>query len=185
MIQHMSVDEFDDYSESARRNLDKTVTSVVKLLVSKGLSISTAESCTGGLLSELITSVPGASQVFELGVCTYANRFKRECLNVSAEDLRMYGAVSEQVALSMARGLRDLSGADLCVSVTGLAGPDGGTSEKPVGTVYMGFVYKEHAFAALADLKASERTDRNSVRLGTARCVFETVLQLLEDGINE
>ena len=109
------------------QNLDRTVTNVVQLLMLKAMTISTAESCTGGLLSELITSVPGASQVFELGVCTYSNRIKQTLLNVPEGMLAQYGPVSRQVALAMVRGLKEKSGADLCISVTGLAGPGGGT----------------------------------------------------------
>ena len=105
------------------QNLDRTVTNVVQLLMLKAMTISTAESCTGGLLSELITSVPGASQVFELGVCTYSNRIKQALLNVPEGMLAQYGPVSRQVALAMVRGLKEKSDADLCISVTGLAGP--------------------------------------------------------------
>ena len=123
------------------QNLDRTVTNVVQLLMLKAMTISTAESCTGGLLSELITSVPGASQVFELGVCTYSNRIKQALLNVPEGMLAQYGPVSRQVALAMVRGLKEKSDADLCISVTGLAGPGGGTPEQPVGTVYVGFAF--------------------------------------------
>lgn len=116
--------------------LDKRVTRVVELLSLSNKSIATAESCTGGLLSEMITSVPGASKVFEFGVCSYSNRIKHSILGVDQNILDKYTEVSEQTAAAMAEGMKRLSGADIAVSVTGIAGPGGGTPEKPVGIVY-------------------------------------------------
>lgn len=100
--------------------------------------IATAESCTGGMISSLITSVSGASAVFDCGVCSYANVIKHHLLNVKEETLSTYGAVSEKTAMEMARGVRLLSKADIGVSTTGIAGPLGGTKYKPVGLVYLG-----------------------------------------------
>ena len=119
-------------------SIDKTASNVVKLLSDKGKKAATAESCTGGLVSAAITSVSGSSDVFEMGVCSYANRIKQEVLGVTAEALEKYGAVSEQVAKEMARGVMERSGSDFGVSTTGIAGPSGGTEEKPVGTVWIG-----------------------------------------------
>lgn len=107
----------------------------VRLLEKKGLSLALAESCTGGLVSKKITDVPGASQVFRGGMVAYSNEVKRNVLDVSAEVLDSYGAVSEQTALAMARGALGLLGADVAAAVTGIAGPEGGTPTKPVGTV--------------------------------------------------
>ena len=103
-----------------------------------GVTVATAESCTGGNVAHLITSVAGASRYFLGGVVSYANEVKMRVLGVRAEDLQQYGAVSEAVALQMARGVRELTGADWAVSTTGVAGPDGGTPQKPVGTVWIG-----------------------------------------------
>ncbi len=111
---------------------------VVEELKEKGLKVATAESCTGGMLSEFITSMPGSSTVFDCGVCSYANNVKSKLLGVRDSTLEKYGAVSEQTAAEMAAGIRAISGADIGVSTTGIAGPDGGTPEKPVGTVYIG-----------------------------------------------
>ncbi len=110
---------------------------VVRELKRKGLKIATAESCTGGLVSQRITQIPGASEVFECGICSYANRIKQELLGVSEQTLNEQGAVSEQTARQMAEGIRRLSGADIGISVTGIAGPGGGTADKPVGLVYL------------------------------------------------
>lgn len=110
---------------------------VVQELKKQHLTLATAESCTGGLLSMRITDNPGASEVFHMGVVTYANAVKTLLLDVSEETLRQYGAVSEQTARAMAEGVRKKSGSDLGVGITGIAGPDGGTAEKPVGLVYV------------------------------------------------
>ena len=128
-------------------HIDKRAAIVVKLLWSKGKKAATAESCTGGLVSAAITSVSGSSEVFELGVCSYANRIKQEVLGVSAEALEKYGAVSEQVAAEMAIGVMKRSGSDFGVSTTGIAGPTGGSEEKPVGTVWIGVCSKESCHA--------------------------------------
>ena len=170
-------------SECVSEKLDKMVTNVVKLLVSKGWTVSTAESCTGGLLSQLITSVPGASDVFELGVCSYSERIKNEILGVPLEDIARYGVVSEEVALDMAGGLSRISGADICVSVTGIAGPSGGTPEKPVGTVWIGFDIRGRRFARLPELWKLPDKSRSSIRYAAAAYVFETLEKLLTEEI--
>lgn len=109
----------------------------VKLLREKGLKAATAESCTGGMVSQRITEIPGSSEVFDCGLCTYSNEMKEKLLGVSGETLAEFGAVSKETAAEMAKGVRKVSGADIGVSVTGIAGPDGGTAEKPVGLVYV------------------------------------------------
>ncbi len=111
---------------------------LVALYKRKGRTLSTAESCTGGLVAAAITTVPGASAVFTHGFVTYADAAKTQMLGVPADLLAMVGAVSEPVARAMAEGARARSGADVAVSITGIAGPDGGTPEKPVGTVWFG-----------------------------------------------
>lgn len=107
-------------------------------LTKKKKRIATAESCTGGLVSGAITSVSGASGVFDCGVCTYANHIKHKIIGVREETLSTYGAVSDRTAAEMARGVRLLAGADIGISTTGIAGPLGGTMYKPVGLVYIG-----------------------------------------------
>ncbi len=128
-------------------NQDTFHEEVVAKLRERGLKIATAESCTGGLVSERITRVSGSSEVFECGVCSYANRIKEKLLGVSSETLAVLGAVSAETAIRMAEGVKKLSNADIAVSLTGIAGPTGGTDEKPVGLVYLGVCTDKKAYA--------------------------------------
>ncbi len=111
---------------------------VVKGLIDKGLTISTAESCTGGLMGKRLTDIPGSSACYIGGAVTYSNEMKMKVLGVSPKTLENFGAVSAETAMEMARGIRKLTGADIGISTTGVAGPGGGSDEKPVGTVYIG-----------------------------------------------
>tara|TARA_B100000530_G_C15906947_1_gene467750 strand:+ start:479 stop:949 length:471 start_codon:yes stop_codon:yes gene_type:complete len=111
---------------------------VVKLLRKKALKISFAESCTGGLLSSSITSISGSSKVFTLGLITYSNQAKVKLLKVSPNILKKHGAVSYETCLSMVKNLSKISKTNVSISVTGIAGPNGGTRNKPVGLVYIG-----------------------------------------------
>ncbi len=106
-----------------------------KMLLDQNLKLVTAESCTGGGLAEIITRIPGSSNWFERGFVTYSNESKQELLGISFEILQQYGAVSEKTAVAMAEGALDNSHANISVSITGIAGPDGGSDDKPVGTV--------------------------------------------------
>ena len=115
---------------------------VVCHLAQQGLKAATAESCTGGLIAKRITDVPGASGVFECGWVTYADRAKTEMLGVPEEVLKRCGAVSEPVVKAMAEGALERSGADVAVAVSGIAGPGGGTPEKPVGTVWLAWAFR-------------------------------------------
>ena len=110
-----------------------------EILVTSGLTISVAESCTGGSLSHTLTSIPGASSYFDCGYITYSNQSKVEMLGVDAQTIKTYGAVSEEVALEMVIGVATKSHSDVAASITGVAGPTGGTTEKPVGMVCFGF----------------------------------------------
>jgi len=121
------------YSEDGR-SLEEVV---LDLCRARGIKIALAESCTGGLVAKRLTDVAGSSDVFDRGAVTYSNRAKTEMLGVPAELIREHGAVSAPAARAMAAGLRERSGADLCLSITGVAGPAGGTPDKPVGTVHI------------------------------------------------
>ncbi len=155
-----------------KEKLDNLVSDVVQLLLKKKITIATAESCTGGLISELITSVPGASKIFEIGVCTYSNKIKHEYLGVPKALFKEYGAVSRQVALAMVAGLQERSGADICISVTGTAGPGGGTPEKPVGTVYVGISSGRKRIVKLLKLWQLEDKSRDNIRINAAYRIF-------------
>ena len=118
--------------------LNNKSTKIVSLLKRKKLKISFAESCTGGLLSSAITSVSGSSKVFTLGLITYSNQSKIKVLKVPKSIIRKYGSVSEPVCLAMVKNLSKISKTNISVSITGIAGPSGGTKIKPVGLVYVG-----------------------------------------------
>lgn len=159
--------------------LDKTTENVVQLLLSKNLTLSTAESCTGGLISGAVTAVSGSSSVFGFGACTYANEAKIKLLGVKPSTLEEYGAVSMQTAVEMADGIRALSGSDFGISTTGIAGPSGGTEEKPVGTVWIGFSSKQKSYAvkyAFGGEEFSEYGDkRTAIRLEAVYTALNTV----------
>ncbi len=159
---------------------------VVKKLSARGLKLATAESCTGGLLSERITSVSGASEVFDCGVCSYSNDIKHRVLGVSEETLSILGAVSAETAMQMAEGVRKLSNADLGVSTTGIAGPTGGTPEKPVGLVFCGICTKDKTYALKLNLggSANKTNSRSYIRKLTADAVLFTVLSILQLTMN-
>jgi nicotinamide-nucleotide amidase len=119
------------------QHLDDVLRKVSQLLVQKQLRVATAESCTGGLIGHMLTNVSGSSAYYLCGLITYSNAAKHQLLGVPNETLQSYGAVSKQVAQAMAEAMRTLSHVDITVSTTGIAGPTGGTKEKPVGLVYI------------------------------------------------
>ncbi len=137
---------------------------VVALLKEKGLRLATAESCTGGLISKKITEVSGSSEVFDCGVCSYANFIKHKVLGVKEEILQTKGAVSEECAMAMAKGVTKLANADIGVSTTGIAGPTGGTETKPVGLVYVGVYTKDKNYAVKTLLNENGKNNRKTVR---------------------
>jgi nicotinamide-nucleotide amidase len=119
---------------------DTLAGSTARLLSTAGLTISLAESCTGGLIAQLLTDQPGASAFLERSIVSYANSAKTDCLKVGQETLNRYGAVSSECAEAMANGVRSAARTDISLAVTGIAGPDGGTADKPVGTVYLAMI---------------------------------------------
>lgn len=152
---------------------------LVEKLAERKMKIAAAESCTGGLVSKRITEVPGASSVFDCGICSYANDIKHNILNVDSNDLEKYGAVSEQVALQMAQGVLKLANADIAVSTTGIAGPAGGTAEKPVGTVYIAAVTKDKQIVRRHDLGRGLGDEREYIRHLAASNALSMALELL------
>ena len=146
---------------------------VVDTLKKKGLTVATAESCTGGLIGKMITEVSGASEVYGFGFITYANEAKMQLLGVKKETLDTFGAVSEETAREMAEGARRASGSDIAVSVTGIAGPGGGTEEKPVGLVYIGVNDK----LGTEVFRFVQHGDRERVRNKSALCALDIILK--------
>ncbi|MBJ7224029.1 MULTISPECIES: nicotinamide-nucleotide amidase [unclassified Brenneria] len=142
-------------------------------LKARGAKVTCAESCTGGWLAKIITDVAGSSGWFDYGFVTYSNQAKQDLVKVNEETLARYGAVSSEVVQEMAAGARIAAGADFAVSVSGIAGPDGGSDEKPVGTVWFGFTDKQgNAFTR----KALFSGDRNAVRLQSVHFALQTLL---------
>ena len=162
---------------SADDTLSALATQVGARLKAQGLMLATAESCTGGWVAQAVTAISGSSDWFERGFVTYADAAKREMLGVSADTLARHGAVSEQTARAMAAGALAHSSAQVAVAVTGIAGPTGGSPEKPVGTVCFAWSRKD------AVLRAQTRRfegDRESVRRQSGVGALEGVLALLE-----
>lgn len=138
---------------------------VVTMLGSRGLTLASAESCTGGMVASAITDIPGASAVFLGGVVAYSNDSKQRLLLVPAQTLATYGAVSSQTAMGMAKGVADAMGADCAVSITGIAGPDGGSTDRPVGTVWFGFSIQGATTAELGHFDGNRRAIRQAATL--------------------
>jgi len=147
------------------------------LLRRRGQTIATAESCTGGLIGSLLTDVSGSSDYYLGGVIAYANEVKQHLLGIDAATLAAVGAVSEQVALAMARGVRHLLGADYGLSTTGIAGPTGGTPDKPVGLVYIALVGP--------DVERCERHIWDRDRLGNKLLSARRAIQMLLEHLSE
>lgn len=155
------------------RDQETMIGIVGQMLKSKHLTIATAESCTGGLLGAALTQEPGSSEFYLGGVVSYSNSVKRGILGVSEENLKTFGAVSEEVAKEMAVGIRSKVGSDLAISTTGIAGPDGGSDQKPVGLVYIGIATPEGVHAK----KFQFYGERESVRQLTVQAALNGVRQ--------
>tara|TARA_Y100000590_G_scaffold363636_1_gene421410 strand:- start:89 stop:559 length:471 start_codon:yes stop_codon:yes gene_type:complete len=156
--------------------MSKLSLKLVKLLTKKKLTISFAESCTGGLLSSSITSISGSSKVFNMSLITYSNLSKTKLLKVPKKTITKYGAVSYETCLSMVKNLSRISKSNISISITGVAGPKGGTKLKPVGLVYMGFkkgnktVIKKNLF---------KNKNRKSIQNTTVNQTFKMILNLI------
>lgn len=163
-------------------DIENLQTRLVQELTRRKMHIATAESCTGGLISARITDVPGASNVFECGICSYANEIKHELLHVSEDTLRDFGAVSPETAMEMAEGVRRLSDATIGLSTTGIAGPDGGTADKPVGTVFIGVAGPNGTLAHRLNLTPPAENQRAWIRnMATKHSLFQA-LQTVTEG---
>ena len=149
---------------------------IVKICVDRGYQITFAESCTGGLLSAALVNVSGASNVYGRGFVTYANEAKVEELNVSEDTLKAYGAVSEQTAREMAIGAQKHARADVALSVTGIAGPGGGTKEKPVGLVYIGCAVREQVWIKKCLFNGDRMANRESAVISALEMAKDCIL---------
>ncbi|WP_457567340.1 CinA family protein [Desulfurobacterium sp.] len=158
-----------------------------ELMTEKKLTLSTAESCTGGLVAARIVNVPGSSEYFMGGVVSYDNSVKMKVLNVSTETLLKYGAVSEETAKEMVEGVKKLMGTECAVSTTGIAGPSGGTPEKPVGLVYIGVSVKERTEVyrfVFKDNHPDPVKRRNKIRRKAAKKALKLLLAMLKEEKN-
>jgi nicotinamide-nucleotide amidase len=149
---------------------------LVKKLIKKKIKISFAESCTGGLLSSAITSISGSSKIFNLGLVTYSNKAKIDVLKVSKKIITKYGAVSKECCKSMVKNLSKISKANISVSVTGIAGPNGGTKLKPVGLVYIGI--KKGKKITIKKNKFKSK-NRNTIQILATKKVIKIILKLI------
>jgi len=157
---------YNDFEKFIYGEDEETLASaLVKLLDERKMTVSTCESCTGGGIASAITDIPGSSSVFGYGAVTYANEAKEKIAGVSSETLKKHGAVSPETAYEMAEGIRKLSGSDIAVSVTGIAGPGGGSEEKPVGLVYMGISSEKETYTKKLMLKGN----RDKIRENTVK----------------
>ena len=150
---------------------------LINLLKKKKLKISFAESCTGGLLSSVITSNAGSSKVFDLGLVTYSNQAKQKILKVPNKIIKKYGAVSVQCCLSMVNNLSKISNSHINISITGIAGPKGGTRKKPVGLVFIGLKFKKRIFVNKYLFKNKSRINFQKITVNT---VLNTILSVIK-----
>ena len=157
--------------------LIKAAENTVEALKQKKLTLATAESCTGGLVSAALTSVSGVSEVFEMGITSYSCRIKHKILNVKNETLERFGAISESTAKQMADNVRKISGADIGVSVTGAAGPDGSEGHNP-GFVFIGLSHKDGTVVKQLNIQPKSR---NFVREQTVLQLFTLVINFLKE----
>lgn len=178
----MKATEFTQLLERENIKEEELAEKLIEALSKKKLKIATAESCTGGMISAAITSVSGASGVFDCGICSYANFIKNKVLGVKDATLSAYGAVSEKTATEMARGVRLLSGADIGISTTGIAGPLGGSQYKPVGLVYIG-VSTAMGLKVEKMLLGENGADRRRIReLATAAAMYLALKAISDNG---
>ena len=154
---------------------------VAKLLIARAWTLALAESCTGGLVCAALTDLAGSSDWFERGYITYSNQAKTECLGVPAETIESFGAVSEQVAKAMSEGAQKNAGVNVAVSITGIAGPAGGSIEKPVGTVCFGWTIQQENLVGITICKTMQFSgDRQAVREQARDYALSELIELLK-----
>jgi len=150
---------------------------VIKKLIRNKITISVAESCTGGLIASEITSVPNSSNIFNLGLVTYSNQSKEKLLKIKKQNLKKYGAVSAQICKDMVENLFKISKTNLCISTTGIAGPGGGSKLKPVGLVYIGIKFKK--ISKIYMYNFDKKLERNKIQKKTVNTIFNLLDQMI------
>ncbi len=163
-----------------REYIDRTARNVVQYMIDERLTVSTAESCTGGIIGAALTSVPGASKIYGCGVISYSEKIKEKLLEVPHKTIEVKGVVSAETAISMAEGVMKLSGSDVSVAVTGLAGPASDEDGLPVGTVYIAVIYKDIKFAENLRLYELGNFDRETNRLLSAAFALEKTFEIIK-----
>ena len=151
------------------KNIEKTI----KQLQEKKLTVSTAESCTGGMLSSYFTSIDGSSKIFMLGFITYSNKSKINVLKVPRNIIKKYGSVSKECCASMVKNLKKIARTNIAISITGIAGPSGGSNKKPVGLIYIGIIFKNKI------IKKKNIFNKNATRLTIQKKTCDTVFRII------
>ena len=150
---------------------------IINKLIKNKITISVAESCTGGLIASEITSVPNSSNIFNLGLVTYSNQSKEKLLKIKKQNLKKYGAVSAQICKDMVENLFKISKTDLCISTTGIAGPSGGSKLKPVGLVYIGIKFKK--ISKIYMYNFNKKLERNKIQKKAVNTTFNLLNQMV------
>lgn len=164
-------------------NINLIARELIDLLNEKNLKIATAESCTGGLISKLITDIPGASHVFECGICAYSNPIKEKLLSVSSRTLDLHTAVSKETAMEMAANVRKLANADIGLSTTGYAGPKSSNLDESVGLVYIGLSNMTKTTYVRLNLTKEKPYERDYIRIYSAYNALAATLNLIKTGV--
>ena len=150
---------------------------IINKLIKNKITISVAESCTGGMIASEITSVPNSSNIFNLGLVTYSNQSKEKLLKIKKQNLKKYGAVSSQICKDMIENLFKISKTDICISTTGIAGPSGGSKFKPVGLVYIGIKFKK--ISKIYMYNFDKNLERNKIQKKTVNTAFNLLDQII------
>ena len=158
---------------------ENNLSTIIQYFITHNITISSAESCSGGLISKMITDIPGCSAIYPGGVCAYSNEMKKKWLNVKSSTLEQYGAVSAETALEMAQGIRNVTGSDYGISTTGIAGPGGGSAEKPIGLVYIAVVGPNYQRVETLPLNPKIQLTRATIQQQAA----EYALHMLYDSL--
>ncbi len=161
--------------ENIFKNFENDLIEIKKILNKKNYTLSTAESCTGGLLAGFLTSIPGSSSFFQSSIVTYSNYQKKNLLKINEDIIKNFGAVSKECSAEMANNIKQLTNSNIAISTTGIAGPDGGSIEKPVGTVFCTIIINNESFT----YKFNFEGERNIIRLKTVNEILKILIKIL------